>query len=460
MNLHSQTLKILMVQVPTSHLGAGERVYPLGLARLAGLVPPGFEKSTLDMNIYPDPWPELKHRLDNMRPEIVALSFRNIDPLAGHQTSYLSSLKTAAQLIRLIVPDAVILAGGPAFSLFSKRLMEEIHEIDFGLTGEGELVFPELLSRFPDFQSVHGLVRRNGDEIIHNPEGPHISMDELPATDTDYFCPEDYVGGNTYVAAMGIEGKRGCDLRCGYCVYPYLGGGRMRLRSPGRIVDEMERLNKEHGVSLFHFTDSVVNRPTDHFETVCNELLKRNLKVSWTGFFREDTFTAHNAELAQKAGLVACYFSADALTDHGLKLLNKEMSKDDILQAAGITVKCNILTMCHFLVNLPFETIAHVDEAKETMDRLLDRHAPAGNLGAVILNTVRLYPGAPLTRKLIKKGLLDPDMDLMYPVFYNPQDSSHVLHELEARCHSAGILSRLSTRVEESKSQSVKKLKS
>ncbi|WP_435550193.1 radical SAM protein [Desulfobacterium sp. N47] len=436
-------MKILFVQVPTSHLGAKERVYPLGISRLAALVPSGFDKSALDMNLYADPWPELKEKLEKIQPDIVALSFRNIDPLAGQQTSYLSSLKTSAILARLIVPGAVIIAGGPAFTLFAKRLMEEIPEIDFGLCGEGELSFAKILSGFPDIQSVPGIVRRNGIEIIQNPNGPFISMDEIPHIDAKSFCPNDYTKGNLYVAAMGIEGKRGCDLKCGYCLYPRLGGVRMRLRSPDIIADEMERLNKEFGINLFHFTDPVLNRPADHFEAICKEVIKRNLDASWTGFFREDTFTEYNADLAQKAGLVACYFSADALTSHGLTLLGKALTKDDILRASKITVKYNILAMCHFLVNLPFETKEHIEEAEEMMDEILDIHAGCENLGAVILNTIRLYPGARLTNKLIESGLLDPDIDLLYPVYHNPQNTSYVLHELEAKCHEAGVLSRL-----------------
>jgi hypothetical protein len=31
---------------------------------------------------------------------------RSLDPLAGHQTSYLSSLKTSARMIRILVPSA------------------------------------------------------------------------------------------------------------------------------------------------------------------------------------------------------------------------------------------------------------------------------------------------------------------------------------------------------------------
>jgi len=302
-------MKLLLVQVPTSHLGAGEKVYPLGLSRLSSLVPKGIEKYGLDMNICRDPWMDLKQSLENICPDIVALSFRNLDPLAGHQASYLSSLRTAALLVKTLAPKARLLVGGPAFSLLAQRLMTEIPQIDFGMKGEGELVFPLLLAEKLDPTKLPGILWRDKNQIIANPPGSKISMDNIPPMDTITFAPEDYAKGNAYVAAVGIEGKRGCDLGCGYCLYPFLGGTCIQLRNPVKIANEMEMLHKEHGIGLFHFTDPVVNRPSDHFEQLCRELIRRRLDLSWTGFFREDSFTQENLTLAQKAGLCAIYFS-------------------------------------------------------------------------------------------------------------------------------------------------------
>ncbi len=436
-------MDLFLVQLPTSHHGAGERVYPLGLSRLSGLVPPTYEKSGFDMNLSPDPWPELGKRLTELAPKVVALSLRNMDPLAGHQVSYLSSLRTAARLTRRLLPSARILAGGPAFSLFGERLMEQVPEIDLGLRGEGEKVFKDLIAPELAPEGIPGLIRREGGRVLSNPLGAGMEMSNLPPMDLDLFNPDDYTGRNAYVAAVGIEGKRGCDLSCGYCVYPCLGGAKMRLRPPREILDEIEMLHGEYGIGLFHFTDSVVNRPADHFAELTAGFAERNLNVSWTGFFREDTLDRKVLDRAVKSGLVAVYFSADALTDHGLRLLGKRMSKDDILEASRITVDCNILTMCHFLVNLPGETKETEKEAWEMLDRLLGIHGPAGNLGAMIFNHVRLYPGAPLTRRLIKKGALEGDPDLLYPVYHNPPEFAHMLHEMEAHCHERGVFSRL-----------------
>lgn len=436
-------MKISLVQLPTSHHGAGEKVYPLGLARLSSLVPPEYAKSALDMNLFPDPWPELKKQIEDRRPDIVAFSLRNIDPLAGHLVSYLSSLQTAAALVRKVLPDSRILVGGPAFSLFGFRLMEAVSEIDYGLVGEGEMAFPEIIGSDVNAAAVPGLLWRKDGIIRQNPPGPRIALDEIPPMDRSTFDPADYTKANAYVAAVGIEGKRGCDLGCGYCVYPCLGGGRMRLRSPKNIVDEIECLHREHGISLVHFTDAVVNRPIGHFEALTQEFIHRKLDVGWTGFFREDSLDRRLAELAVAAGLVAIYFSADALTDRGLKLLGKRLTKQDILRAAKVTAGSQILTMCHFLLNLPGDGEAESEEAWETLDRLLEIHAGPANLGAVIFNHVRLYPGAPLTKRLIRSGELSPEIDLLYPCYHNPQRFSHLLHEMDAHCHRAGVFSRL-----------------
>jgi anaerobic magnesium-protoporphyrin IX monomethyl ester cyclase len=262
--------------------------------------------------------------------------------------------------------------------------------------------------------------------------------------DTQGFPPGAYRAKNAYVAAMGIEGKRGCDLACGYCLYPFLGGRAFRLRDPERIADEMQCLMSGHGIRLFHFTDPVLNRPRAHFTALCKVLIRRRLDVAWTGFFREDDLEDDTAALARDAGLTAIYFSADALTGHGLKLLGKRLSMEDILAAARVTTRHNILTVQHFLVNLPGEDQpGHFDEARENLERLLEIHAPAANLGAVVFNTVRLYPQAPLTRLLIRKKMIPSDLDLLYPVYYNPPATAHVLHRLENLCQRASVFARL-----------------
>ncbi len=165
--------KLLLVQLPTSHLGAKEIVYPLGLSRLSGLAPMEYEKQTLDMNLFPDPWPKLKAVVERHEPQTILLSFRNIDPLAGHQTSYFSSLKTSVGLIRKVLPKSTLIVGGPAFSLYARQLFQKVPEIDYGVIGEAERAFPQLLR--PNFlpETIQGLIWRENDQIRTNPKNSY-----------------------------------------------------------------------------------------------------------------------------------------------------------------------------------------------------------------------------------------------------------------------------------------------
>ena len=430
--------KIIFIQLPTSTFTV-EKVFPLGLARLSSLVPKEMEKTGLDMNLHPDPWAVLAEKMHHYKADIIAFSFRNMDPLAGIHSSYLPVLQTAVNLARKEYPLSRIICGGPGFSLFAKDILEQLPNIDYGIVGEGEAGFPLLLKE-KVVTNIPGLVFRKKTTIHQNPNY-HADLNQLPKVDTELFNPKDYIGKNGYVAAMGVEGKRGCSLTCGYCTYPTLGGIKSRLRDPAQIVDEMEIFH-EHGAKIVHFTDSVVNRPPKHLQAICHEIIRRKCNIQWTGFFREDHLNQELADLAVKAGLVTFYFSGDSLTNYGLQLLQKNLNKEDLFQAARITAKTGIITCTHFMANLPGETSAHHQEGKETLETLFDIHQQAANLGAVILSAIRLYPNSPLTISLQQQGKLD-GINLLYPTYYNPQETSHRLHELIALCHERGITDRL-----------------
>jgi anaerobic magnesium-protoporphyrin IX monomethyl ester cyclase len=116
---------------------------------------------------------------------------------------------------------------------------------------------------------------------------------------------------------------------------------------------------------------------------------------------------------------------------------------DQILYAARLAAESGILTVYHFLVNLPGETESSVKQTRELLDKLFSFHASKGNLGAVVFNNLRLYLGTPLTDEIIKNRLIDPRQDLLYPTYFNPPPWDHLRHELTAVCLSQGTLSYL-----------------
>jgi putative variant cofactor biosynthesis B12-binding/radical SAM domain protein 1 len=439
-------MRILLIQAVSTH-DCGELVYPLGLARLSAAIGSLHEVLGLDLNLNPFPWPELVQTLHGFRPQLVAVSFRNLDPLAGNLLSFVPHLKTLATLLKEHAPESTVILGGSGFTLFARRLMEEVPEVDLGFAGEADAVFPQLIEHFEAPWTVPGILWRRDDGFVMENRAATCcqELDALPFPDWRAFDPDRYQKLNHYVAFMGVETKRGCPNNCQYCLYPTLQGSRLRLRSPERVVDELEVLHDTHDIQLVHFTDPVVNQPAEHLRSICGEILKRRLEIGWTGFFREDTLTAEDMELYRKSGLVTWYFSADGASDYTLQLLGKGLNRDHILHAAGLAAESGVLAVYHFLVNLPGETQRSIDETRELLATLFEIHASRGNLGAVVINNLRLYPNTPLTEYILRERLIDSRQDLLYPTYYNPPPWDHLRHELTAYCMKQSTVSYLAT---------------
>lgn len=437
-------MRILLIQAISTH-DCGELVFPLGLARLAASVAETHEIRGLDLNLSPFPWPDLVQTLVDYRPDLIAISFRNLDPLAGNLLSFVPQLKTLSAVLRTYAPESKTILGGSGFTLFAERLMQELPDIKLGFAGEADTTLLQLIDHIENPWSVPGMLWRRGDGSLRRNEAAVRceDLDSLPVPDWRVFDPGRYRDLNQYVAFMGVETKRGCPNRCQYCLYPTLQGQRLRLRSPVRVVDELQGLRDTFGIKLVHFTDPVLNQPTEHLRAICREILDRRIEIGWTGFFREDALTREDMDLYRRSGLVTAYFSADGASEHALKLLRKDLSLDQILRAAQATAESGTLAVYHFLVNLPGENRQTVDETRALLDALFEIHAPFGNLGAVVINNVRLYPGAPLTDYLLREKLIDPDIDLLYPTYYNPPPWDHLRHELTAVCMQHSVLSYL-----------------
>jgi radical SAM superfamily enzyme YgiQ (UPF0313 family) len=195
----------------------------------------------------------------------------------------------------------------------------------------------------------------------------------------------------------------------------------------------VESLHREAGVAWVHFTDPVLNLPPEHFRELCRALQSRRLPVRWTGFFRENTLTRADAELAVSAGCAAFQFSGDGTCDRTLAMLRKGFTQEDILQAARIVAATDALAVYHFMVNVPGTNEAVAQDAADLVDRLHGIHEPRMNLGALVFNNLRVYPGTVLARQLAADGRLEPTASLVFPTYHDPAPFQDLRYELEER---------------------------
>ncbi len=421
-----------MVQTPSVEGISSERVYPIGIVLLAGLLrKKGHDVAILDMNLAADPFRKLRERLLDFQPGVVGLSLRNIDPLGNRSTSFVPPFAATARLVSALAPQACIVAGGTGFSLFPGRLMREVPEIRYGCAGEAEETLPALMASLENPSRLKGLCYRKGDKITFVPPSRDFDMGAYAIPDRRLLDPSPYIDINTYVPAIGIESKRGCPFTCSYCVYPKLQGKKLRCRHPQAVVAEMEHLHKEYGIERFHFTDPVLNIPQGHLEVICGEIVRRKLKVKWDGFMRENLLKEKNISLYEKSGCECFSFSPDGLCSQSLGVLGKRMKESDILKAAELSSKTDVISVYHVMVNVPGENEETCRRGIDLLEKLYALHDAKRNLGTVVLNNIRILPGTPIAERAGKEGVIRADTDLLYPTYYNPPPFDSLRHRLE-----------------------------
>lgn len=425
-------MRVLMIQTPSIEDLSQERVYPIGIVLLAGrLQGYGHEVSILDMNLERDPYGALKEKLNTFQPEAIGLSLRNIDPLGNKTSSLISPFFVTVRLIAAVLPQARLIVGGTGFSLFPERLMLELPDLDYGIVGEAEVTFPALLSSIDNPPPLPGLCWREGSGVRVSPPATNFDMTDYVPADRLLQDPALYKGINSYVPTIGIEAKRGCALSCAYCVYPQLQGRRLRCRPTAAVVDEIEHLHKEYGIESFHFTDPVLNVPRGHLEGICEEILRRKLKIRWDGFMREDQLNEKNVALYERAGCECFSFSPDGLCQESLDVLGKHLSEAQILKAASLVAQTDTVSVYHFMVNVPGETEKTCEKSLQFIERLYEVHSKKKNLGTLILNNIRILPGTTIERLAMANGVIDTDTDLLYPTYYNPKPFNTLRYKLE-----------------------------
>jgi Fe-S oxidoreductase len=421
-----------MIQTPSVEDMSQERVYPIGIVLLASrLQGKGHEVNILDMNLERDPYGALKERLLSFQPEGIGLSLRNIDPLGNKTSSLVSPFIVTVRLIAAVLPQAKLIVGGTGFSLFPERLMLEVPELDYGIIGEAEVTFPALLHSIDNPPSLPGLCRRAGQKVHISPPAANFDMTDYIPANRLLLDPALYQGINNYVPTIGIEAKRGCALNCAYCVYPQLQGRKWRCRPTVAVVDEMELLHKDYGIKSFHFTDPVLNVTRGHLEGICEEILRRKLKIRWDGFMREDQLNEKNVALYERAGCECFSFSPDGLCQESLDVLGKNLSEAQILKAASLVAQTDVVSVYHFMVNVPGETEKTCEKSIQFVEQLYELHSKKKNLGTLILNNIRILPGTAIEGMAKANGVIDAETDLLYPTYYNPKPFNTFRYKLE-----------------------------
>jgi radical SAM superfamily enzyme YgiQ (UPF0313 family) len=370
---------------------------------------------------------ELAAALDRFQPELVAVSIRNIDNLSYFDPRYF--LPEAKQLIDLCrsASTAKIAVGGAAFTTAPAALFEYL-EPDFGIAGEGEVAFPQLVACIEngtDWSEVPGLVWRAHGEVRANAPAFVEDWAGLPLPRRDLFDLQKYteVGGFSNIVV-----SQGCPMRCLYCDDPRRMGRKQRRKAVGQLIDELAAMNDEASDTPVFFTAPIFNSPPSHAKQVCRGIIKRGLTIRWTALIHPAFLDDELAELMQRSGCAAVSLASDTCSERMLETLRKDITKQQLEAAIALLEKHGIRYLLTILFGGP-------GEDRETIDETLDFLRRQNPLLVSFALGIRILPNTALAEMAVQQGLISADDPLMEPKFYLSPGVEGWAHDyLKAAC--------------------------
>jgi radical SAM superfamily enzyme YgiQ (UPF0313 family) len=316
--------------------------------------------------------------------------------------------------VKEIAPSCKLVVGGNGFSLFAKEIMERNPEIDFGIILEGEHPFAQLLRNQDHPERVSNLVFRKDGQIQFTERG-FEDFGSLPSPSRELFDLRDY---EKKKYAISVQSKRGCGFKCIFCPNEFLVGCKYRLRSPKKVVEEVEQLVDTYNINSYFFVDSTFNHPYGHSRKICQELIRRKLEISWTAEFAPAFMNERFTKEAVQSGCSFFYFSPDGASDRALSLLGKGMRVKHIEKTISVARRIEGANVGYgFMYDLPCYNSEHIAGLARLISRMVFELRK--KLYFISLTKMRIYPYSRLYDFAVKEGKLDRSTDILYPTYYS-----------------------------------------
>jgi len=399
-------MRVLLVSANTERINMPTP--PLGAAMVAAATRSrGHQVELLDLLGAEDPEEAIAEAVTRTAPEVIGISIRNIDDQRMEKPDFL--LDRAAGVVGACREEstAPLVLGGAGYSIFPAAALAYLGA-DYGVVGEGELVFPALLETLAangDPAAIPGVVTPGGAGAANRP--PPARLGELPSPYPDLSTCLDLGDPELWVP---LQTRRGCPLDCTYCSTPQIEGRTLRLRPVQRVLGDLGAI-AECGASRLHFVDNTFNLPESYAIELCREIVARDLEFTWRCIVYPHQVSQELVEAMAEAGCREVSIGSESCCDPILGSLNKRFSSDEVAGVVARFTAAGIEPMGFLMLGVPGETRETVAHSLEVAD----------GLGLSVLKItigVRIYPHTPLAAQAVAEGVVAADDTLLEPRFY------------------------------------------
>jgi len=364
---------------------------PLGLAYLAAALEQiGVQVKILDYVVYGFRKDVLQSVLEDFRPRIAGATA--VTMTFDHAKQILKEVKT-------IDPDVLTVMGGPHVTFCAQQTLKTFPELDVIVLGEGEETLVDLTRTVQEAQNldaVRGIAYRTGSEIKTTAKRSFIeNLDLLPLPARHRLALGRY---RALGMPISMTTSRGCPYQCIFCVGRKMVGARVRYHSAERVVTELESLANLNFRQI-NIADDLFTANQARCLAVCEEILKRKLKINWTSFARVDTVSDALLSRMKAAGCTAVSFGIESANPEILKTVKKRITPRQVVDAVRMCRRAGIAPYASFILGLPGETTATLKETTDFAIQLQQEGLASG------FHILAPFPGTEVREKCQELGL-------------------------------------------------------
>ena len=377
----------------------------LGILYLASVLrKEGYEVSVIDASSLGLSQKELIEKIVALHPKYLGISATTLS---------ISHAASLADEIKKTLNDTKIIIGGPHLTAIPEETMERFSAFDFGVIGEGEETIKELLQTLEhggDTSDIPGIIfRRTGSVVKTVPRSFIKDLDILPfpAWDLLAYFPNRYHPPPfrfKNLPASYIVTTRGCPNKCIFCDRSVF-GNKCRGHSAEYILELIGHLYKSFGIREILIEDDTFITFKKRLTEVCEGILKRGMKISWSCLGRADAVTTDILGIMKKAGCWSISYGIETGDEEVMKFIGKNVTLDQVEQAVRLTHKAGILSKGFFIMGHPIDTR---DTIKKTIDFSL--RIP---LDDISISMMTPFPGSRLHQIAPQYGQFENDWGKM-----------------------------------------------
>ncbi len=340
-----------------------------------------------------------------LRPDLVGVSMNSY--------SYAENLGLIKRL-KQEYPGAVVVCGGVHVTMLPHVALGN-PEIDFIVVGEGELALARLADALSELslaevkalspEKLPGVWNVCQDTVVDRGAAPLVTdLDTLPFPEKSQY---ERVNG-AFNRVYTISASRGCTYGCTYCnspsikaLYRQCGEGFHRVRSVGNIIAELRAAVERHRPRYIEFVDDLFGADPEWLREFSGAYKKEIglpycIQTSPLLLSRGPTI-----QLLAESGCAALEIGFQSANEEVRRtILNRHEKNARVREAVASARAMGIFVVLDFIVDLPGETPAHLEEILEFIRQSRPEQAN--------ISFLKYFPGTAMLAKALQEGRVSP----------------------------------------------------